>query len=502
MLLSDEIGAVPLIASDSGTMRSSDGRLWIGLHRSSRRWLRTYFPVIAGGIDGLALFLTAIVTGYLYHSLVFGEDPVFETIYQFGGLISFMVVLSNGVRQEYQIARFLTSKGYAKDIFHLWNMIFLSATALAFLTKTGTTFSRATILLFYATGFLTLLLTRATICRIVQAGSKRGTVSVRRAFLIGTAQELKAFGERYQPWNLGIEIVGVATLDGSPSIDEEANERQLSTDLDRALTVARTLDLDDVFILTPWSENQLIARCVDAFLNLPAAIHLGPERIFDRFDDVRIAKIGPIASLNLVRRPLSIGERIEKRILDIVLSGLGLIALTPVFLALAVAIRLDSPGPMVFRQRRYGFNQKQFTILKFRSMTVLEDGARVTQASRNDRRVTRVGYWLRRLSLDELPQLWNVLLGQMSLVGPRPHALAHDRAYERSIALYARRHNVKPGITGWAQVNGFRGETDTEDKMQHRVRHDLFYIDNWSIWLDLRILALTVLSSKARSNAY
>ena len=116
--------------------------------------------------------------------------------------------------------------------------------------------------------------------------------------------------------------------------------------------------------------------------------------------------------------------------------------------------------------------------------------------------MTRVGYWLRRLSLDELPQLWNVLLGQMSLVGPRPHALAHDRAYERSIALYARRHNVKPGITGWAQVNGFRGETDTEDKMQHRVRHDLFYIDNWSIWLDLRILALTVLSSKARSNAY
>ena len=117
-------------------------------------------------------------------------------------------------------------------------------------------------------------------------------------------------------------------------------------------------------------------------------------------------------------------------------------------------------------------------------MTVLEDGARVTQASPNDRRVTRVGYWLRRLSLDELPQLWNVLLGQMSLVGPRPHALAHDRAYERRIALYARRHNVKPGITGWAQVNGYRGETDTEEKMQDRVQHDLFYIDNWSIWMD------------------
>ena len=502
MLLSDEIEAVPLIASDTETMRSVDGRLWVGLRQTSRRWLRTYFPAIAAGIDGLALFLTAILTGYVYHLTLFGEEPVFETIYQFGGLIALMLVITNSVRQEYQIVRFLTSKGYPKDIFHLWTMIFLSATALAFLTKTGTQFSRATILLFYGTGLATLLLTRAMLCSLVQAGSKRGTVSVRRAFLVGTADELKAFGERYQPWNLGIEIVGVATLDCSPKASETDHEEQLASDLNRALTVARTLDLDDVFILTPWSQNRLISSCVDVFLNLPAAIHLGPERIFDRFDDVRIAKIGPIASLNLVRRPLSIGERIEKRILDIVLSGLGLIVLTPVFLALALAIRLDSRGPVVFRQRRYGFNQKQFTILKFRSMTVLEDGPRVTQASPNDRRVTRVGYWLRRLSLDELPQLWNVLLGQMSLVGPRPHALAHDRAYERRIALYARRHNVKPGITGWAQVNGYRGETDTEEKMQDRVQHDLFYIDNWSIWMDLRILVLTVLSSKARSNAY
>jgi lipopolysaccharide/colanic/teichoic acid biosynthesis glycosyltransferase len=167
----------------------------------------------------------------------------------------------------------------------------------------------------------------------------------------------------------------------------------------------------------------------------------------------------------------------------------------------AALIRLDSPGPVLFRQRRYGFNQQAFRIFKFRTMTATDDGAVIVQARRDDPRVTRIGRILRRYNLDELPQLLNVLAGQMSLVGPRPHALAHDREFERKIALYARRHNVKPGITGWAQVHGLRGETDTDDKMAKRVAYDHWYIDNWSIWLDIAILLRTVLSRKAFMNA-
>jgi lipopolysaccharide/colanic/teichoic acid biosynthesis glycosyltransferase len=155
-----------------------------------------------------------------------------------------------------------------------------------------------------------------------------------------------------------------------------------------------------------------------------------------------------------------------------------------------------------FVQRRYGFNQKPFRIIKFRTMSSLDDGPVVPQAVRNDPRLTRIGRWLRRWNIDEIPQLINVLAGDMSLVGPRPHALSHDREYERRISLYARRHNVKPGITGWAQINGFRGVTDTEDKMRKRVEYDLFYIDNWSLWLDLKIIARTVLSRTAYRNAY
>jgi exopolysaccharide biosynthesis polyprenyl glycosylphosphotransferase len=169
---------------------------------------------------------------------------------------------------------------------------------------------------------------------------------------------------------------------------------------------------------------------------------------------------------------------------------------------IALAIKLDSRGPVLFRQQRHGFNQKPFGILKFRSMTTLDNGDVIVQARQGDARVTRVGRVLRRTSLDELPQLINVLKGDMSLVGPRPHALAHDREYEQKIALYAHRHNVKPGITGWAQVHGYRGETDTDGKMQKRVEYDLYYVDNWSIFLDLQILFLTAFSRKTFTNAY
>ncbi len=153
-------------------------------------------------------------------------------------------------------------------------------------------------------------------------------------------------------------------------------------------------------------------------------------------------------------------------------------------------------------QRRYGFNQQPFRIIKFRTMRALDDGAVIPQARRDDPRLTRIGRWLRRWNIDEIPQLFNVLTGDMSLVGPRPHALSHDHDYERRISLYARRHNVKPGITGWAQINGYRGEIDSDEKIRKRVEHDLFYIDNWSLWLDLKIIARTVLSPAAYRNAY
>jgi exopolysaccharide biosynthesis polyprenyl glycosylphosphotransferase len=195
-------------------------------------------------------------------------------------------------------------------------------------------------------------------------------------------------------------------------------------------------------------------------------------------------------------------ELLEKRTFDLLFASLALLLLTPVLAVVALLIKLDSAGPVFFLQHRYGFNQKPFRIIKFRTMRSLDDGPVISQAKKDDPRVTQVGAWLRRWSLDELPQLFNVIKGDMSLVGPRPHALSHDREYEQRISVYARRHNVKPGITGWAQIHGLRGETDTDDKMQSRVEYDLHYIDNWSLGLDLQIMIRTVLSPTSYRNAY
>ncbi len=209
-----------------------------------------------------------------------------------------------------------------------------------------------------------------------------------------------------------------------------------------------------------------------------------------------------MASLQLKRLPLSQVEVVQKRLFDLLFGSLALLALTPLILIVAILIKLDGPGPVFFVQRRYGFNQQPFRIIKFRTMRTLEDGTVVPQTTRDDPRLTGIGRWLRRWNIDEIPQLFNVLTGDMSLVGPRPHALSHDHDYERRISLYARRHNVKPGITGWAQINGYRGEIDTEEKIRKRVEYDLVYIDNWSLWFDLKIIARTLLSPAAYRNAY
>jgi Undecaprenyl-phosphate glucose phosphotransferase len=322
-----------------------------------------------------------------------------------------------------------------------------------------------------------------------------------RVFLIGREQDVMSFVARHQPWNVGFAIVDVAFLRSNDPRRINDPEAALASDLASAVATCRRRQPDSVFIALPWSDQDTIQACIDAFMNLPVSIHLTPEKIMDRFDRPHIVQTGSLSTLRLNRPPLTGIERALKRGFDFFAALVILVITGPMLLLVAAAIRLDTPGPILFRQRRYGFNQQAFRIFKFRTMTTTDDGSVIVQAKHNDPRVTRIGRILRRYNIDELPQLLNVLAGQMSLVGPRPHAVAHDQEFERKIALYARRHNVKPGITGWAQVNGLRGETDTDDKMAKRVAYDHWYIDNWSFWLDLAILMRTVLSKKAFMNA-
>jgi Undecaprenyl-phosphate glucose phosphotransferase len=258
----------------------------------------------------------------------------------------------------------------------------------------------------------------------------------------------------------------------------------------------------DVVVSNALSSPEFLERCVNAFSVLPVAIHIGAGGLIDRFKDARIARFGRAATLSLTRQPLGPLEALSKRLFDIILASVAIVLLAPLLLLVALVIKLDSKGPVFFRQRRRGYNLEEFAIWKFRTMTTLDDGDVVKQATVNDARVTRIGRFLRKTSIDELPQLFNVISGEMSLVGPRPHAVAHDRFFEKRIAHYPRRLNVKPGITGWAQVNGLRGATETDEAMRQRVEHDLYYIDNWSVALDLYIILLTVFSRRSLRNAY
>jgi Undecaprenyl-phosphate glucose phosphotransferase len=467
-----------------------------GLRRQNRAAIaRAYFAVLAGLTDAAAIIASTLAIGWAYHLIVVGLPPETDNLVQIGMAIALFVTLPNVMRHEYQIGTYLQFAGHARRTFQLWNLAFVAVIVLGFLTKTSMNYSRGTIALLYGGGFLAVIAGRYLLVRAAQIGAKTGLVAARRIFLMGFEDEIMAFATRHQPWNLGMQIVGVQAL------GRGVDDRSAAEALSEAVRRARASAPDDIFILIGWDRRDIIDLAVDRFLTIPASIHLGADPLLQRFHDLRLSRLGTVASVQVAREPLSYGDVMIKRLLDICASIVALIVLAPMLLVVSIAIRLDSRGPVFFLQRRYGFNQQPFRIVKFRTMSTMDDGAVVRQAAKDDPRITRVGRFLRRWNIDELPQLFNVLRGEMSLVGPRPHALAHDHEYERRIALYARRHNVKPGITGLAQVNGFRGETSTDDKMRGRVEMDLAYIDSWSLWKDIAIIVQTIVSPKAYRNA-
>ena len=291
-----------------------------------------------------------------------------------------------------------------------------------------------------------------------------------------------------------MEIVSIIAMR-----DQQAYEAE---DLALASAAVRMYRPDDVYLAIPWSRGALLEQCAEAFKGTPAQVHVGIDDVSGLLRQGDVSRVGPMASLRLTRPPMSRLQQIEKRTFDILFALGALVALSPLFLVVGILIRLDSKGPVLFRQTRYGFNQEPFRIFKFRSMRTMEDGAKIKMVTKDDPRVTRIGAFLRRSSIDELPQLLNVLSGEMSIVGPRPHALSHDQRYVERLSRYARRHNVKPGITGWAQVHGYRGEIRNDQDMQNRLQFDLHYVDNWSLALDIKTVFLTVFSRKTRENAY
>ncbi|WP_448683462.1 undecaprenyl-phosphate glucose phosphotransferase [Pseudomonas nicosulfuronedens] len=301
------------------------------------------------------------------------------------------------------------------------------------------------------------------------------------------------------PW-MGLRLIGF--YDDRPQQMELGERVPVKGDRLALIEAARSGQIDKVYLTLPLSREPLLNELIRELSDTTVSVYLIPDLFMFDLLHARSESINGLATISIFDTPMDGPNAVLKRIEDVVLASLILLLIAVPMLLIAVAVKLTSRGPVLFRQTRYGMDGRPIRVWKFRSMTVMEDGAAVIQASRNDCRITPLGAFLRRTSLDELPQFFNVLLGDMSVVGPRPHAVAHNEQYRRQVSRYMLRHKVKPGITGWAQVNGWRGETDTLEKMQKRIEFDLDYIENWSVWWDLKIVLLTLFKGFVHRNAY
>jgi Undecaprenyl-phosphate glucose phosphotransferase len=463
---------------------------------------RTSFAVAAFTVEVATILVVALTVGAAYHLAAYGDVGSFQSYLAVGGIAAFAYTMPFVFREEYSVQSYLEGHREFGRTFFVWNTAFLSLAVVGFLTKSTDLASRGMLVLFYCGGLAALtataVLTRSALLSLI--ASHR--LTARRIMLVGPEDEIRHVQSEFALRPTGIRIVATQTLPAPAPGETADRDATLARTLETAVEKARLIGVDDVVLLVEWSRTALIQNIIAAFSLMPVAIHLGASSLLGRFSEARVSRLDVLTALSLTAPPLGSLQVAAKRTFDIVLAGLAIILLSPLFSAIAAAIKLTSPGPVFFRQRRRGYNNREFRIWKFRTMTTLDDGPNIEQARVDDARVTAVGRYLRRFNLDELPQLLNVLKGEMSLVGPRPHAVAHDQIYEKRILSYPRRLNMKPGITGWAQVNGFRGRTETDEAMRARVEYDLHYIDNWSILFDLYILALTVLSPKAFRNAH
>ena len=381
-------------------------------------------------------------------------------------------------------------------------LAFIFLLVIGFFTNTIVGYSRELLLTQLLTGLSVQFITRAALRQVADEAQKRG--SWRRAGMVMLSLPGANWTGDMQPWlSRPPEKILLSYKIVQTTNDPYSSLNEFDGQIAEIKRECRMLAVGVIVIAFDKVNMDFVARAVSAFSELPVRIQLLPIGISDFMQRSRIGNWGRTPVLEVFCTPCSFSGRLLKRGLDIIVAiTIGVLAF-PLLAIVAILIKLDSRGPVLFGQIRHGFNNEPIRVLKFRTMTTFDDERHgFRQAMRDDSRVTRVGRILRRTNIDELPQLINVLRGEMSLVGPRPHAVAHNEMYANQIHRMSRRHNVKPGITGWAQVNGLRGETDTVEKMRKRVEFDIHYIDNWSFIFDIKIMIMTVFFKNAYANAY
>jgi len=463
--------------------------------------------VLAGAVRMIEIALVGVI-GFAIYALYVVPQEGFAWHY-IGAIagISVLALLAFQIADIYQVQAF---RGLEKQYFRLaaaWSVVFLIVIGLSFFAKMGDQFSRVWLGGFYVAGLFTLLAFRRGLFLLVRRWTREGRLTRRTVVVGGGPLGEALIRALLQQHESDLRIVGLFDDRGDERSPQTQTGPQKLGTVDDLVEFARRTRVDLVIFSLPITAEARILQMIKKLWVLPVDIRLAAHSAKLHFRPRSYSYLGDVPVLDVFDRPIADWDVVMKWLFDKIVGGLLLVALLPVMAMVAIAIKLDSRGPVLFKQKRYGFNNELIEVYKFRSMYVNQTDATASKlVTKDDPRVTRVGRFIRKASLDELPQLFNVVLvGNLSLVGPRPHAVnakAATQLYDEAVDGYFARHRVKPGITGWAQINGWRGETDTYEKIQRRVEHDLFYIENWSALFDLYILVKTPLSLLQTENAY
>ncbi len=467
--------------------------------KRARGWTIPYRAIapLAMAVDTLIILATGVISGVVYHLQFVKTQGNLEQFMGSAAVVAALFVTLAKSRNLYELSELLNLKSQMRKVTLQWVIVFAFLTAVAFAMKVGDNFSRGAMIAFAVSGLWALIAMRIAWRTLLADGLAVRRFTSRRIALIAEQNAAVSSGVLETLTRHGLQLAHHFVLPTGP---HEARQRK--DVIEQAIASLRGSNVEEIVIsaeLGHWAEIKVL---LSELRVLPLPVNLVPAGSLSELFKFSSHTIGETVTIELQHGPRTLPQRLVKRAADTGLAFVALLSFLPILLVAAIAIKLDSPGPVIFRQWRRGFNGRPFQIFKFRTMTVQEDGDHVVAAQRNDARVTRIGQVLRRTSIDELPQLFNVLQGTMSLVGPRPHAMAHDTRFDKMVGNYAYRHHVKPGLTGWAQVNGYRGEMRTVEDIDQRVKLDLWYIDNWTLGTDLKIMFMTVAEIAKAKNAY
>ncbi|MGX8007794.1 undecaprenyl-phosphate glucose phosphotransferase [Mesorhizobium sp. ORM8.1] len=467
----------------------------------------TMSPIMVSGVLRMVEFALLLLSGLCVYFYFVGFFNYLAWQYPLTmAAASFLAVVLLDVSDCYQISRLMRPFANFGRILAVWAGAFALMALTAFAMKASEDYSRLLFGTWFVVGFVMIFALRLVMSRLIRRWARDGRME-RRAVIVGggkAAEQLIRTVEK-QPYN-DIRICGIfddRNDKRSPPI--VAGYPKLGT-ISELIEFARIARIDMLIVSLPLTAESRVLQLLKKLWVLPVDIRLSAHSNALQFRPRAYSYIGSVPMLDIFDKPINDWDSVAKRAFDIVFSLIGIILFSPVMLATAIAIKLDSKGPVLFKQKRHGFNNEIVEVYKFRSMyTDRSDPTAKQTVTKNDPRVTRVGRFIRKTSIDELPQFFNSLLGSLSLVGPRPHAIAaqsHNLLYNEVVDGYFARHKVKPGVTGWAQINGWRGEMDTNEKIRMRTEYDLYYIENWSMLFDLRILFLTPIRLLNTENAY